>query len=215
MLRIRRDDTPAVRRVVVLFGLGLVAGVVAAFFATSHVAILIGWDVAALSYVTLVWLTVGGADSARTEAIATIEDDTRPVAHLLVLMAAVASLAGTGFELYRASNSTGAAKFFLSAVGVITVCVTWATVQPMFMLRYAHHYYRQPIGGIDFKSGERPDYRDFAYVAFTIGMTFQVSDTDIQSQAVRRTVLQQALLSYLFGAVILAVVVNVVAGLIF
>jgi len=215
MLRIRRDDTPAVRRVVVLFGLGLVAGVVAAFFATSHVAILIGWDVAALSYVTLVWLTVGGADSARTEAIATIEDDTRPVAHLLVLMAAVASLAGTGFELYRASNSTGAAKFFLSAVGVITVFVSWATVHTMFMLRYAHHYYRQPIGGIDFKSGERPDYRDFAYVAFTIGMTFQVSDTDIQSQVVRRTVLQQALLSYLFGAVILAVMVNVVAGLIF
>jgi uncharacterized membrane protein len=215
MLRLRRDDTPAVRRVIVLFAFGLIAGVVAAFFTKSHVAILIGWDVAALSYVIFVWTTVGSADSMRTEAVATIEDDTRPIAHLLVLMAALASLAGTGFELYRASNSTGATKFFLSGIGVVTVFVSWATVHTMFMLRYAHHYYTPPLGGIDFKSDERPDYRDFAYVAFTVGMTFQVSDTDIQSQSIRRTVLQQALLSYLFGAVILAVMVNVVAGLIF
>jgi uncharacterized membrane protein len=215
MLRIRRDDTPAVRRVIILFALGLVAGVIAAFFTSSHVAILIGWDVAALSYVIFVWTTVGGADSARTEAVATIEDDTRTIAHLLVLMAAVASLAGTGFALYRASNSSGATKFFLSGIGVATVFVSWVTVHTMFTLRYAHHYYTPPLGGIDFKSDERPDYRDFAYVAFTVGMTFQVSDTDIQSQAIRRTILQQALISYLFGAVILAVMVNVVAGLIF
>jgi uncharacterized membrane protein len=215
MLRLRRDDTPAARRVILLFAVGLIAGIIAAIFTSSHVAILIGWDVAALSYVTFVWTTLGGADSARTEAVATIEDDTRATAHLLVLMAAVASLAGTGFELYRASNSTGATKFFLSAIGVATVFVSWATVHTMFMLRYAHHYYTPPLGGIDFKSDERPDYRDFAYVAFTIGMTFQVSDTDIQSRAIRRTALQHALLSYLFGAVILAVMVNVVAGLIF
>src|SRR5262245_17785431 len=116
MLRIRRDDTPAVRRVIILFAFGLLAGLIAAFFTSSHVAILIGWDVAALSYVVFVWTTVGGADSARTEAVATIEDDTRTIAHLLVLLAAVASLAGTGFALYRASNSTGATKFFLSGI---------------------------------------------------------------------------------------------------
>ncbi len=84
----------------------------------------------------------------------------------------------------------------------------------VFALRYAHEFYTPPVGGIDFKTEhELPDYQDFAYVAFTIGMTFQVSDTDIQACRTRRTVLRQALLAYLFGAVILAVVVNVIASL--
>jgi uncharacterized membrane protein len=98
---------------------------------------------------------------------------------------------------------------------MLTVASSWALVQTVFALRYAHEYYTDPIGGIDFKTPpeERPDYRDFAYVAFTVGMTFQVSDTDIQHRRTRRTVLRHALLAYLFGAVILAVVVNVIATL--
>ena len=84
----------------------------------------------------------------------------------------------------------------------------------VFALRYAHEYYTPPVGGIDFKTDkELPDYLDFGYVAFTVGMTFQVSDTDIQAANPRRTVMRQALLAYLFGAVILAVVVNVIASL--
>jgi uncharacterized membrane protein len=91
--------------------------------------------------------------------------------------------------------------------------LSWAVVHTVFALRYAHEYYTPPVGGIDFKSGEyEPDYGDFAYLAFTVGMTFQVSDTDVGSRSVRRTVLRHALISYLFGAVILALVVNVIAG---
>ena len=71
-----------------------------------------------------------------------------------------------------------------------------------------------PVGGIDFKSDEAPDYLDFAYVAFTVGMTFQVSDTDVQARRIRRTVTRHAFLAYLFGAVILAVAVSVIAGLV-
>ena len=74
--------------------------------------------------------------------------------------------------------------------------------------------YTAPVGGIDFKTDEQPDYQDFAYVAFTLGMTFQVSDTDIQSRTIRRIALRHALLAYLFGAVILAVMVNVIANVI-
>jgi uncharacterized membrane protein len=99
-------------------------------------------------------------------------------------------------------------------VAVLTVGLSWSLVQTVFALRYAHEYYTPPIGGIDFKTAdELPDYQDFAYVAFTIGMTFQVSDTDIQARRTRRTVLRHAALAYLFGAVILAVVVNVIASL--
>lgn len=85
----------------------------------------------------------------------------------------------------------------------------------LFTLRYAHLYYRLPADGIDFgdTSNEPPDFRDFAYLAFTIGMTYQVSDTVLRSRRVRRTVLVHALISYVFGVVIVAAGVNTVAGL--
>jgi uncharacterized membrane protein len=81
------------------------------------------------------------------------------------------------------------------------------------MLRYARLYYTEPIGGVDFNADDKPSYTDFAYLAFTIGMTFQVSDTALSSRAIRSAALRHALLSYLFGTVILATTVNFVAGL--
>jgi uncharacterized membrane protein len=96
---------------------------------------------------------------------------------------------------------------------VLSVAASWFTVHTVFMLRYALLYYAAPEGGIDFKMAERPSYRDFAYVSLTLGMTFQVSDTDLHSTQMRATALRHALLSYLFGAVILAVAINLVAGL--
>jgi uncharacterized membrane protein len=101
----------------------------------------------------------------------------------------------------------------LTALGVFTVVASWTLVHSVYAIRYAHLYYTPPIGDIDFKTDEKPDYQDFAYVAFTVGMTFQVSDTDIRGRAMRRAVLRHALLAYLFGAVILASMVNIVAGL--
>jgi uncharacterized membrane protein len=82
----------------------------------------------------------------------------------------------------------------------------------VFTLRYARTYYAEG-GGIDFNGDRPPDYRDFGYVAFTIGMTYQVSDTDLTSNSLRRTALRHALLSYLFGIVVVAITINVVAGL--
>ena len=84
----------------------------------------------------------------------------------------------------------------------------------MFALRYAHLYYNEPVGGIDFAGEESPDYRDFAYLSFTIGMTFQVSDTAVSARSIRRTITRHALLAYLFGTVIVAILINVTAGLI-
>ena len=125
------------------------------------------------------------------------------------------SLVGIGFDLFKASNAHSSGRVALTVIAVVTVALSWAVVHTVFALRYAHEYYTDPIGGIDFKTRvERPDYLDFAYVAFTVGMTFQVSDTDVQARRIRRTVVRHALLSYLFGAVILAVVVNVIASVV-
>ena len=86
-------------------------------------------------------------------------------------------------------------------------------VHTVYMLRYADLYYRGPKGGITFAGKEDPDYKDFAYVAFTLGMTFQVSDTDLTGKRVRRTALHHALLSYVFGTGIVAITVSSVAAL--
>jgi len=96
---------------------------------------------------------------------------------------------------------------------LVSVVVSWAVVHTLFLLKYARLYYGTPEGGVDFTGHGRPQYSDFAYLAFTIGMTFQVSDTSLQTKELRATVLKQALLSYVFGTVIIATTINTVVSL--
>jgi len=126
---------------------------------------------------------------------------------------AVANLASVALILLKASSAAGGTKAFYVAVGVISVVLAWVAVHSVFTLRYARIYYSGRNGGVDFNEDTDPDYADFAYLAFTIGMTFQVSDTDLTSRAIRRTALRHALISYLFGAVIVGLIINVVASL--
>jgi uncharacterized membrane protein len=196
---------------------GVVAGLVAALFTPWQLSTLIAWDVAAALFLVWVWSSAGRFDPDQTRKFANREDDSRVSAHLIVVTACVVSLVGVGFDLIKASQSrTSGGHVVLVVAAVATVVSSWATVHTVFALRYAHEYYAyMPVGGIDFKSGPdyEPDYRDFAYVAFVVGMTFQVSDTDITHRTVRRTILQHSLLAYLFGAVILAVTINIVAAI--
>jgi uncharacterized membrane protein len=130
-----------------------------------------------------------------------------------LLSASVSSLVAVGFVLVDAGHSSSSSKGLLIGLTIASVVLAWATVHTVYMLRYARLFYAAPIGGIDFHDGELPDYHDLAYVALTIGMTFQVSDTDLVSKAIRRTAIRHALLSYLFGAVIVAITINIVASL--
>lgn len=205
--------TTARQRLAITGSLGIATGVVLAWFSPWQLTVLGGWAVAAGSLVGSVWLMVGNWDADQTRAYATREDSSRVSTHLTLLGASVASLVGVGFDLVKARELSGNGRILLTSVGVATVALSWAVVHTVFALRYAHEYYTDPIGGIDFKNKAAPDYQDFAYVAFTVGMTFQVSDTDVQARVIRRTILRHALLSYLFGAVILAVTINVVASL--
>ena len=96
---------------------------------------------------------------------------------------------------------------------LVSVLLAWAVVHTIFTLRYARLFYASPVGGLRFGEDDPPDYADFAYVAFTIGMTFQVSDTEISKRPIRRAAIHHALLSYVFGTMILGVVVNSIAAL--
>jgi uncharacterized membrane protein len=193
--------------------LGVVVGVVTSLFTQWQAAILIGWDASALLLIVWIWVAVAGLDAKESRTHASREDTSIPLSELIILISGVALLAAVGLVLVRASQATGGTKATLIILGVASVGLTWALVHTVFTLRYARTYYRAPVGGIDFNEEDPPTYLDFAYLALTIGMTFQVSDTNLTTKSIRRIALAHALLSYLYGAVIVALVINVVASL--
>lgn len=201
------------RRVSIAAGAGLVSLAVLGITAPWQAAVLASWDVAAAIVVVTALGSVLGKDASETARIALREDSSRAAADLMLLGASAASLLAVVLTLLKASSEGGAAKALLTGIGVLSVVLSWCVVHTIFTLRYARLYYTEPKGGIDFHDGREPRYADFAYVAFTVGMTYQVSDTDIVARPIRATVLRQALLSYLFGTAIIAMTINAIAGL--
>lgn len=173
----------------------------------------VGWDSAAVVYLALTWAVIASMDAEQTARHATQEDPSKRLTQLLVLGASVASLAGVGYLLVQAGATSGATQGLAAALAVFSVAISWLVVHTLFSLHYALLYYTGTDGGVDFNQAEPPRYTDFAYLAFTVGMTFQVSDTQVSTHAIRASVLRHALLSYLFGALILAATVNLVASL--
>jgi uncharacterized membrane protein len=208
---------PALRRFAVAAVLGLIVFLALWRFLTWELSVLGGWDAAAVVILATVGPIVLGADGDRTEHLAMREDETRATTSVLLIGASVASLLAVGFVLGQAGREAGGLRVLLVGVATVTVLLSWTLVNTVFTLRYAHLYFSAPPTAVDFGNGvrgEQPDYRDFAYLAFTIGMTYQVSDTALRDRQIRRTVLLHALLSYLFGVVIVAAGINLVAGLV-
>jgi uncharacterized membrane protein len=213
VIRLRRGPTG--HRVLIGSLLGGVAGAVVAFLLPWQATVLVGWDVACLYFLVLTWSAVGPKSAGDTKANAVSEDPSAPLADLVICFAAIACIVGAGFALALASSTAGAAKAGLIALSVLSVLLSWGAVHTVFALRYARLFYaNSPKGaGIDFNEDDPPDYRDFAYLAMTIGMTFQVSDTDLRTKNIRRAALRHALISWLFGAVLIGLTINVLASL--
>lgn len=200
-------------RLAIALGCGIVAAFPIFLVTEWQVAALAGWDITAIVFITFIVVTTRGKDSAGTRAIATREDDSRGAAEAVLVGASIFSLVGVGFALVAAAQTNGLTKSAITGLVVLSVLVSWSSVHAVFTLRYARIYYRDG-GGIDFHSeGVLPDFGDFLYVALTIGMTYQVSDTDLTSKAIRMTAVRHSLLSFLFGVVVVASTINVVATL--
>jgi uncharacterized membrane protein len=208
-----RRNTPAGVRIVVTASIGACAGIVASVFTIWEAAILIGWDVTVVGLLTWIWFALWRLNAEATKSHASREDPSIRLSEAIVLSSGTALLAAVGLVLIRAGNAVGGSKAYLISLGVLSVALSWLLIHTVFTLRYARTYYLSPTGGIDFNEEDPPTYLDFAYLALTIGMTFQVSDTNLTSKSIRRIALGHALLSYLFGAVIVGLVINVVASL--
>lgn len=198
-------------RALVALLVGLLTGSLAGTLAGWTYGVLLGWMGGAGVFVAWMWISIWPMGAGDTAAHAVRDDPGRATSDLLVLVGAVASLGAVALLLHGGSGA--ATKDLDAGLSVASVALAWGTVHTVFTTRYARLYYTGQDGGMDFNEDVPPQYADFAYAAFTIGMTFQVSDTEVTTKAVRHTVLRHALLSYLLGAVIIAATINLVAGL--
>ena len=202
------------RRVAVSVLPGLLVGAAVAVATRQwDLAAVAGWDVTGLVFLVWTWRDVWGLDERASGRRAEREDPTAAMADLMLVAAAIASLGGVTIILVTSQSKSGSGFIANLALAVGSVAVSWAVVHTTYAVKYARLYYRGKNGGVDFHDPIEPAYKDFAYLAFTVGMTFQVSDTEINAREIRATILKHALLSYLFGAVILAATINLLAGL--
>jgi uncharacterized membrane protein len=202
------------RRLLVSLAVGVAVAVVALVAGAGWaVAPTAGWGAAAFVTAAGIWWRIRAMDGNATAAHAQAEDYSTRISDAVVLGASVASLVAVGSALIEARHQSGTDKGLLILLAVFVVATSWAAVHLVFTVRYGDVYYADPPGGIEFNQDSRPDYRDLAYFALTIGMTFQVSDTNVTDRTVRHLVTRHALLSYLFGAVIVALAINAVASL--
>jgi uncharacterized membrane protein len=201
--------TSAATHLAVSAGIGILVGAAVGLAGAPPNGFLTAWIVAATVFLGWTWTAIWPLDAGDTALVAGREDPSRPARDVLLVVIALSSVLTVSVVIFRAHDSGPV----LLVLGIAAIVAAWAVLHTIFILTYARLYYSDPVGGVDFSQDDDPTYQDFAYVGFTVGMTFQVSDTDIGKRSIRSTILRHALLSFVFGAVILAVTVNLLAGL--
>lgn len=187
------------------FVCGIIALVAVGNLVNWDIAPLAAWDIFALMLVGMIWRDFSRHTGDETATIARRDDMGAFFLDGLVVVASIISLGAVVVLVTTKQASTATLGF-----GLASVVISWLTVHTLYSLRYAVTYYRNEEGGIDFNDRARPRYTDFAYLAFTIGMTYQVSDTNFTSHTMRRIALTHALISFIFGVVIIATSINAV-----
>lgn len=209
----RRQKARSGTRLLIAALIGVVGGVPVGATLGWGFLPLVAWVLASTVFLLWTWTAVWPLDADDTGRLSQREDPSGPVADVILLLTAVAAMLAVVLVIFRANHPNGTAAPLRLGLGIASVVGAWALVHTVFTLKYARQYYRATPGGMSFHQDAAPRYRDFAYVAFTVGMTFQVSDTDIVDMQMRSTVLRHALVSFLFGTVIIAITINLVAGL--
>ncbi|WP_406309206.1 DUF1345 domain-containing protein [Streptomyces sp. NBC_00623] len=190
---------------------GAVIGSVVGVLTNTPLGILAGIAAAETSFVVAGWIVLWPMDAATTHRNLRSEE-FRPVTEELVVVAsALCGLVGVVMLLLVGKSDLSHAA---AATALCGVFMAWAALHLMYATRYAYLYYLAPEGGIDFNSDDPPHYSDFLYFSYNLGMTYQVSDTDVSSSTIRAVALRHCLLSYVFGASILATTINLVAGIV-
>jgi uncharacterized membrane protein len=197
----------------------------AAFFVLQRYALntqlISTWNVFALSMLLLSWNTMIKADPKQIRRTAKLQDTGRSILFLLLTCATAIIFLSIGFLLGPAKGLPHGRFEEYIFLSILSIFTSWSLMHTLFTLRYSHHYYTGigpdlksgHAGGLEFPKTTHPDYLDFAYFSFVIGMTCQVSDVQVTSQHLRRIALFHGLISFAFNTLVLALGVNLVAGL--
>jgi uncharacterized membrane protein len=187
---------------------------------SAPTVILITWMSFALISILLMWITILSSHPREVQKIARLQDSSRAMIFGFAITASVISLLAVYFLLKSAKgHAVNVDRHILLAIAA--VFVSWWLVHTVFTLRYAHMYYDtarddgtpKKGGGLQFPDETQPDYMDFVYFSFVIGMTFQVSDVEISSRRIRRLAWLHGLISFIFNTTIVALSINVISGL--
>ena len=187
----------------------------------SSTRCIITWDAFAITVLVLAWLTIITTPPDKLHARARKQDLSHILIFVFSLVTACAGLFAVGFLFFSKQAFPDHTHFLIHLFGsMVAVICSWMLVHTVFGLRYAHTYYGDPdgpagpishAGGLEFPGDREPDYVDFAYFSFVIGMTFQVSDVVITSRDFRKLALVHGMLSFGFNTVILALALNTVS----
>lgn len=177
------------------------------------ISIMYSWDLFCLSMIAINWIIFFTTTKEHLDQLAKKQDESLPVIFIIVLVTVCFSLFGTVILILNKDVNS-------SVVSLLGVGLSWMLLHTIFTIRYAHFYYdfknmksSNHSGGLEFPKEDNPDYIDFAYFSFVIGMTFQVSDVSITSRRIRRMVLLHGLISFVFNAIIVALTISILANL--
>lgn len=188
--------------------------------ASSGVAkrMVLAWDVGAALYLGFAFVTIARFDLKRVRDRAADQDEGEILIPMLTAAASMASLGAIVAALGAVEDSNSAMQRMLFALTGVTIVISWVLIHVIFALHYAHEFYGGEDvgrgGGLKFPSEPRPDYWDFVYFSFVIGMTFQVSDVQVTGKRLRRLVIVHGIVSFFFSMAILALTVNIASQLI-
>jgi uncharacterized membrane protein len=202
----------ASQRVFTALIIGLIIGLLTGLYVSWKYALLVGWDATTIVWILWTAISLRDHDAQKTANLAIREDPGKTAVDTLLVLASVVSLVAVVVLLAQAGHQSGLVRLEEVGFGLLSVVLSWTVIHLIFSLRYASLYYKNR-GGINFNGKQAPGFIDFAYLAFTIGMTYQTSDTNIERREIRQTILRHALLSYLFGTAIIASAINLIVSL--
>ena len=201
----------------------LVVGILSYFICTwigikPITAIMLAWDIFSFLMIAIAWFMFFNVPKSKMSMLAQREDESRTVIFFIVLASVLISL--FGILLMGTVEEKYITKDIHEMVSMMGVALSWFLLHTIFTLHYAHQYYdddhqRKGVSskGINFPEEDNPDYLDFAYFAFVLGMTFQVSDVTISAQKIRRLALLHGIIAFLYNTIIVALTINIIAGL--
>lgn len=204
----------AITKLIVSIAVAIIVLVIVPNDPVYHINIMESWDAFGLTMILLSWISFFSINSQGIRQQSIQQDESAPVIFALVLVATLASL-GEVFLLLTCKTD-----YSKIAIAISGMLLSWILIHTIFALRYAHLYYGNDktnrdvhAGGLNFPEDKHPDYLDFAYFSFVLGMTFQVSDVEVTSKRLRRLSLLHGLISFFFNTLIVALTINVIAGI--